>query len=355
MTPREEEILMLIKNNPSISQNEMADILEISRSSVATYIANLTEKGYILGRGYILGNKKKVLVIGGANVDILSVPFKKLLVRDSNPGTISTSPGGVGRNIAENLGRLGARVAFIGAIGTDTESAIIEKSLRDVNCDIRDMLKVPGGNTSKYLAIHDEHHDMIYAISDMQIMEKLDVEFLKTKKNTIKSYDLLVIDTNLREDVIEYILNLGIPTMVEAVSVNKAGKLKNIVDKISILKANRYEIAEITGMDVENEVSLKEALKSVINKGVKEAVITLGEEGSLYYSKDYYLKMEPEKAEVVNASGAGDAFCAGYAYSYLENMEIRDRLKFASMCSKIALESQGAVSEKLNLESVRIK
>ncbi len=71
MTAREEEILALIKKNPSISQNEMADLLNISRSSVATYISALSEKGYIEGRGYILGKRKKIMVVGGANADIL--------------------------------------------------------------------------------------------------------------------------------------------------------------------------------------------------------------------------------------------------------------------------------------------
>lgn len=353
MTPREEEILALIKKNPSISQNEMAEILNISRSSVATYISSLLEKGYIEGRGYILGKRKKIMVVGGANADILSVPFKKLIMRDSNPGHITTSPGGVGRNIAENLARLGSTVSFIGAIGSDPEAKIIEKSLSDVGCDTKDMLRLHDKNSSKYLAIHDENHDMIYAIADMDIMDSLNVEFLKTKSNIIKSFDLLVIDTNLREDAIEYLLSLGVETMVEAVSVNKAVKLRDHVKNISILKANKYEIKEISGIEVKDEKTLEKALRTLIEKGIKEIVLTLGEDGAIYYSEDKFIKAPALKADIVNVSGAGDAFCAGYAHAYLNNMEIEDRLLFASKCSKITLESEGAVSDKLNIESVR--
>lgn len=353
MTPREEEILALIKKNPSISQNEMADLLNISRSSVATYISALSEKGYIEGRGYILGKRKKIMVVGGANADILSIPFKKLIMRDSNPGHITTSPGGVGRNIAENLARLGSTVSFIGVIGSDAEAQIIEKSLTNVNCDTKDMMRIHGKNSSKYLAIHDENHDMIYAVADMDIMDSLNVEFLKTKSGIIKSFDMLVIDTNLREDAIEYLLSLGVETMVEAVSVNKAIKLRDHVSKISILKANKYEIEEISGIEVKDEKSLKEALKSLIDKGIKEIVLTMGEEGAIYYSEGNYVKQGALKADIVNVSGAGDAFCAGYAHAYLNDMDIKDRLKFASKCSKITLESEGAVSDKLNIESVR--
>ena len=101
MTQRENEILEILRSNPLISQKDLADRLHITRSSVAGHIMNLTNKGHIKGKGYILKEKDYVLVIGGANMDIQGFPQKQLISGDSNPGTVKVSCGGVGRNIAE--------------------------------------------------------------------------------------------------------------------------------------------------------------------------------------------------------------------------------------------------------------
>lgn len=84
MTNREEEIIKLISRNPAISQSDLATTLGITRSSVAVHITNLTKKGYILGKGYILRQDDYVTVIGGSNVDITGFPNKSLISGDSN-------------------------------------------------------------------------------------------------------------------------------------------------------------------------------------------------------------------------------------------------------------------------------
>ena len=94
MTNREQEILDLINKNPMISQNEIAETLGITRSSVAVHISNLIKKGYILGRGYIVRSNSYVAVVGGANIDIQGIPYDKLIYRDSNPGKVKFSLGG---------------------------------------------------------------------------------------------------------------------------------------------------------------------------------------------------------------------------------------------------------------------
>lgn len=119
MTDREKEILDVIKENPMISQQELADRLSITRSSVAVHITNLMKKGYIIGKGYILKKSNYITVIGGSNIDIQGVPNKSLVLFDSNPGKVDISLGGVGRNIADNICRLGINTKLISAIGND--------------------------------------------------------------------------------------------------------------------------------------------------------------------------------------------------------------------------------------------
>ena len=93
-----------------ISQQELADKLQITRSSVAVHISNLLKKGYIAGKGYVLRSGSYAVVVGGVNVDIGGRSFAPLVEADSNPGAVTVSLGGVGRNIAHNLALLGTDV-----------------------------------------------------------------------------------------------------------------------------------------------------------------------------------------------------------------------------------------------------
>ena len=119
MTNREKELLELIKMNPTISQKELADTLKITRSSVGVHITNLIKKGYVIGKGYLLKEGEYISIVGGANMDIIGFPSDKLIIKDSNPGQVKVVLGGVGRNIRENLVRLGVETKLISAVGSD--------------------------------------------------------------------------------------------------------------------------------------------------------------------------------------------------------------------------------------------
>ncbi len=122
MTKRERQLLNWIEENPLISQRELAEKAGVTRSSVAVHISNLMKKGYITGKGYILQTTPYVTVAGGVNVDIGGRPAKTLVSRDSNPGTVQTSLGGVGRNIAHNMSLLGLDVRLVTAFGVALNS-----------------------------------------------------------------------------------------------------------------------------------------------------------------------------------------------------------------------------------------
>ena len=123
MTQRERQILQLIESDPMIPQQDLADALGITRSSVAVHISNLIKKGYIAGKGYVLRTGRYVVVVGGVNIDIGGQSFSSLVTADSNPGRISMSLGGVGRNIAHNLSLLGTDVRLLTAFG-DVQSLV---------------------------------------------------------------------------------------------------------------------------------------------------------------------------------------------------------------------------------------
>ena len=148
MTNREKEILELINKNPMASQSELADILGISRSSVAVHITNLLKKGNILGKGYILSDSEFVTVVGGANMDIQGFTFEKIIYNDSNIGSVKLSLGGVGRNIGENLIKLGVNTKLISVIGDDIYGSKILEEANLIGLDMEHSLILEGQPTS---------------------------------------------------------------------------------------------------------------------------------------------------------------------------------------------------------------
>ena len=178
MTQREQQILRLIEADPMISQQTLAEALGITRSSVAVHISNLIKKGYIAGKGYVVRPGSYAVVVGGVNMDIGGRSFGPIVEADSNPGTISVSLGGVGRNIAHNLALLGADVRMLTALGGDLYGQRILSSCAELGIDVSQALRVSELPTSTYLYIASAEGEMALALSDMAICDRITPEYL---------------------------------------------------------------------------------------------------------------------------------------------------------------------------------
>ncbi|WP_051259771.1 carbohydrate kinase [Peptoniphilus mikwangii] len=353
LTPRENEIMQLIKKNPAISQQEIADLLNIKRSSVAAHIKNLSSQGYILGRQYVLRDEPYVVVVGGANVDIVGYSDFKLIKNDSNPGRIIQSTGGVGRNIAENISRLNVRTSIISVIGDDDKGRFILNELNSLGIESDSIFVMHDCNTSVYLAILDENRDMDIAINDMEIINKLTPELIEKKQRMIENAICCIVDTNLTRETLEFLFkNINQKYFVDCVSVNKAEKLEGLLNNVYFLKANKYEAEFLSKVKIDSLEDAKKSAKKIIEQGVNSVVITMGDEGSLYADEKDMLHVSSNTMDIVNASGAGDAFMAGYVYSYIKDYKLTERMKFATASSRIALMSEKTNSEKFTVKNI---
>src|SRR5690606_8664264 len=106
---------------------------------------------------------EKILIIGAANIDLLAFPEKKLLLGDSNIGTVEMSGGGVGRNVAENLARLGNDVSFLTAFGNDCFGKMLRDDLESMGIDLRASF-FSNKRSGIYLAIADFRGDLLAAV-----------------------------------------------------------------------------------------------------------------------------------------------------------------------------------------------
>ncbi|MBN2656590.1 MAG: winged helix-turn-helix transcriptional regulator [Spirochaetales bacterium] len=355
MTNREKEVLDLIRSNPLISQLECADKLGISRSAAAGHIMNLTAKGYISGKGYILNEEPYAVIIGGANMDILGTPAGKFVERDSNPGKVSLSPGGVGRNIAENLSRLGSKVKLLTVLGDDLYGSKLLESCADCGIDTSHIKFSSRYGTSVYLSILDGKGDMISAVSDMHLIDELDRNYLESKQGVINGASLIILDANLSQQVLTFLAEKygdSKDIFVDTVSTAKAGKIIPLLKKLHTIKPNVLEAGILTGMIGESGASIEQMADKLLDTGIKRIYLSLGDEGIFYKDGSISRHYKGVKVEPVNTTGAGDAFTAALAYSYMNDFPADKTLAFASAASRMAVMSHETINKDISADKL---
>lgn len=354
MTNREQELLTLLRRNPSLSQNELALALGITRSSVAVHITNLTRKGYILGKGYILKQEDYICVIGGSNMDIIGFPNDRFIPADSNPGSVKTAFGGVGRNIAENLVRLSVPTKLISAVGEDIYGRKLLEHGESIGLDMKETLISNRKPTSTYLAILDEGRDMRAAISQMDILEELTADYIRQKKHVVENAKLCILDTNLPENVIYYLLTQFKDTefFLDTVSSAKAMKVKDKIGMFHTIKPNKIEAELLSGIPIHREVDWIKASEYFLRQGVKQVYITMGSQGVFYNNGKENRFLPNPRVQVVNATGAGDAFLAALAYCRFHGESIDFSARFAMAAAFLALASVETINPECTVENV---
>jgi len=331
-----------------------------------------------------------VVVIGGANIDLRGRPVGEVLERHtSNPGKINVGSGGVGRNIAHNLALLNVPVTLLSAVGDDGEGIrILEETGKD-GVKVEQMIISGEHPTGIYLAILDEKGEMEVAVSDMQILEEITVEYLRSKAYLIKESKIVVMDTNIPEESIEYVVDLcnkvKVPLLIEPVSVEKAGKLRKVLDrsesgsgkesegesesesggwvidymtpsKDELESILRTEMGDDPDLDLDRDSDIVRAAEELKGKGVKNVIVTLGKRG-VYVScsgtgegkkEDCWSKfMAPYRGEVVDVTGAGDALVAGLVYGIYKGYSLEVGARFGLAAAALTISTKEAVRRDL--------
>ena len=354
MTQRERQILQLIESDPLISQQDIAKKLGITRSSVAVHISNLTKKGCIAGRGYVLRSGSYAVVAGGVNVDIGGRSFAPLVAADSNPGTVSISLGGVGRNIAHNLALLGTDVHLLSAYADDVNGERVAASCSELGIDLSHALRVLGGTTSTYLYLTDEKGEMALAVSDMEICKKITPAYLAAQLPLLQNAQVVVADTNLPEESLQYLAdNCTAPLFVDPVSTIKAKKLLPILGKVHTLKPNRLEAELLSGVTIRTRADLDRAADVLMSKGLHRLFISLGSEGVYAAMGQQRLVLPNLPGSMVNTTGCGDAFMAALVWAYLEGMDLEQTALAGLAAGSIAMESSQTINPALSASAVQ--
>ena len=293
------------------------------------------------------------VVIGGVNIDIGGRSFAPLVERDSNPGRVTVSLGGVGRNLAHNLRLVGIDVSMLTALGDDLNAQRVASSCAGLGIDISRALVVPGGATSTYIYLDDADGDMALALSDMEICARIDPAYLSQNQDILAKADVIVADANIPAESLCWITeHCSAPLFTDPVSTAKAEKLRPILSRIHTLKPNRLEAELLSGVRITDDISLFRAARALLDTGLNRAAVTLGGRGILAADAHTIELIPVCPAQVRNATGAGDAFMAALVWSWQRHEDFPASCRAAAAAAAIAVESEETINPALSPEAV---
>ena len=314
-------------------------------------------EGPVFDRSTLLREEAPVYVIGAANMDLTGTPDSMLRTGDSNPGRITMTPGGVGRNIAENLRLLGRKVSLITITGEDTYAGVIREHCLNAGVDMQYSFTDPLGRTSAYLCITEENGDLNVAVSDMAICDGITPERIAPLLPVLNRGSMVIADANLPEETLDWIgRNVTVPLAADPVSVAKAPRLKGLLSRLTLLKPNIPEAELLTGMKISGDGDLPRAADALHRLGVKRVYLSLGARGVWADDMREGGELIPcAPGVIVNTTGCGDAFVAAAADAFLNGLGTMESARRALAASAICAGDTAAVSKSLTAETIDLK
>lgn len=305
----------------------------------------------------------KLIVIGGANLDIKGYAEGDFQFGSSNSGMVSESAGGVGRNIAAALAQLGGDVSLLSAVGEDKTGEIVLAETGKTGVNLEYIKRVREKKTGVYLAVLDNSGELVGAINAMDIIVEINSEYLDRCSSVLTEADWIFIDTNLTNSAIKWLLeaDLRAQIMVDPVSLEKAEKVKDRLEDIDFITPNLIEFAYLFSYSREklNKLITADNFDGLIEIVARqrrnfspntEVIVTLGKKGAIYVGQTEAFWQEPPSFQgpVLETTGAGDALTAGLLYGLSQRWPARASLQLGQKIAALTVTYQETVIPDLS-------
>lgn len=257
--------------------------------------------------------------------------------------SLELSPGGSAANTIVGLARLGIKSGYIGKVGNDAEGRILLEDLKKEGVETQAVIRAEGRSGTAIILVDDAGNRAILVdpgVNDTISYEEIELEFvkkfrvlhltsfickngedsLKSQKRIVEEFELVSFDPGMPY------AERGLKDMLP------------LLRRTTIFLPNRIEIEKMFGMDY------RAAAEECLNLGIEIVVVKLGSEGCWVKTSQKDFSMKPFMVEVVDTTGAGDAFNAGFLYGYLEGKSLEDCAKFGNYVASLCIQHVGARS-----------
>ena len=309
-------------------------------------------------RDFAQASSNSILVIGAAGQDVVGRLDADLQPGISNPARIRTSYGGVARNVAENLARLGQPVNLISVVGRDRPGDELLAYTAAAGVDVSAVLHTDLYPTGFYMGVLDARAHLRFAVDDMRAISELTSEYLHLQEELFQAAGMVFLDGNLPEPTLRAAITLAkkakIPICADPASAALANRLKPHLNKLHLITPNVSEAGLLTGQpfDSSDREAALEAARRLVNEGVEIAIIALAEFGVVYATTESTGHIPAIQTPILDPTGAGDALTAAVLFGLLNDMELDEAVRLGISAASITLRHSGTVYPELTLEKL---
>jgi pseudouridine kinase len=298
----------------------------------------------------------QVVVVGLACLDIKGHVFEKINPGTSSSGEVRIAVGGVGRNVAENLARLGTHTALLAVVGRDPFGHQVVKHTSSAGVDVAQVLFARDQRTASYLALLDDEGNLAAAVDDTAIIQELTPRYVYDRRRMFRRARMVVVDANTPVDTAETVIRLaqkyGARLCLDPVSLELAPRYRGYLEHFHLLAAGALEAAALTGKPITTRRNAADAARHLVGAGVEVVIINLGREGVVYATTEYNGYVPAVRCEVVDQTGASDALTAAVIYGLVNGIPLDEAVWLGVSAAALTLQSMETVRSDLSLDLV---
>lgn len=285
----------------------------------------------------------KILVIGSLNMDLVVTTPRIPSIGETILGSgFNTSPGGKGANQAVAAARLGGEVSMVGCVGNDIFGDNLLVNLKSNGVLSEDIKAINECPTGVAIIVLKDGDNLI--IVDPGANYRLTPDMIDEIEGQIKECSIMLIQLEIPIETVEKSISLahkhGVTVLLNPAP---ARNLSNeLLSKVNIITPNESECESITGIPVKTIKDAKLAVKSLMNKGVEQVVITMGNRGVVYNCGEEIVHKSANKVEAVDTTAAGDSFSGAIAVALSNGKNIDEAIDFANIVGALTVTKKGA-------------
>lgn len=299
-----------------------------------------------------MAGKVNVVGIGSCTVDYFAIVPRLLCAEQKiNAEHMEIHAGGVTANNLTQVARLGISTGWLGLIGDDENGRIIQKAFADDGMDASGIEVVKGEHSSlTWIPVDDAGERCIYMfpnvtgkISLYQVLNRFAPHIRAAKHFHTEASQLPIAPVTesmrvAKEAGVRVIFDLDVsPGFFATTNLGTQEELCASLKLVDVLKPCKAAAREMTG-----ESDYEKIAGELLKLGPKIVAITMGADGCLIAAADQRLHVPAFKPEVVDTTGAGDAFMGGLSYALLQGWDLRRVGIFANACAALCTTRVGA-------------
>lgn len=298
---------------------------------------------------------KKILVVGSLNMDaVIETPRIPKAGETISGSQITLVPGGKGANQAYAAGRLGGKVAMIGAVGEDTFGNTLKESLENAGVDTGGIAVLKGRTTGQaFISVDEKGENSIVIIAGANA--EVTKEMAENNKERISESDIVIMQLEIPVETVLYVKNMA-KKMGKLVIIDPAPAAADLPDEfwkeVDFIKPNETELEILTGKKQETEEEMIKGARIMLQKGVKGVIVTLGEKGCLLVTEEKEEFFEAEKVTAVDTTAAGDSFTAAFAFALSKGYGTERAVRFGQKAASVAVTRKGAQTSMPEIEEL---